>query len=138
VLRDFRPLSGALFCAEINMTKLWRTLDRNWTLDRQVQWFLQDGANPHVSARSVVCWLTEHFEDRMISRRSQHAWAPHSPDLNPCDFFMRGFCKDKIFANQFEDIGALKQVITGKTCDGPLEKCAKPLSNFKRRIKIKK
>jgi hypothetical protein len=36
-------------------------------------------------------------DDRVISCG---LWPPHSPDINPYDFFLRGYLKDKVYANK--------------------------------------
>ena len=53
------------------------------------QWFQQDGATPHSSKESLA-WLQQRFPDRLISRRCGPQWSPHSPDLNPPNFYIRG------------------------------------------------
>ena len=61
-------------------------------------WFMQDGAPPHCSKESLD-WLETHFKDRLISRNAGFLWPPYSPDLNPCDFFLWGYLKSKVFTN---------------------------------------
>ena len=56
-------------------------------------WFQQDGATPH-TVRVTLRWLEEKFEGRVISRKTQHAWSQHSPDLNTLDFFCLGLSKE--------------------------------------------
>ena len=38
-------------------------------------------------------------------------WPPRSPDLNPCDFFLWGYLKDKVYAKRSESIEQLKEEI---------------------------
>ncbi len=38
-------------------------------------------------------------------------WPPRSPDLTPCDFFLWGFIKSKVYATKPTDITDLKQRI---------------------------
>ncbi|GFS51773.1 uncharacterized protein TNCV_614201 [Trichonephila clavipes] len=54
---------------------------------------MQDGAPQHIT-RCVTDVLKHHFtEERVISRQFRHLWPPRSPDLNPCDFWLRGHLK---------------------------------------------
>ncbi|PSN45669.1 hypothetical protein C0J52_22361 [Blattella germanica] len=67
---------------------------QNWLFPRLYQenfiW-QQDGAPPHCS-RHVRQYLNETLPNRWIGR-----WPPRSPDLTPCDFFLWGFVKDKVY-----------------------------------------
>ena len=62
-------------------------------------YFMQDGASPH-TANKTLNFLHDNFEDRVISGKYKEqfqcgfSWPPYSPDLNPCDFFLRGFLRD--------------------------------------------
>jgi len=38
-------------------------------------------------------------------------WPPRSPDLNPCDFFLWGYLKDKIYVQMPQTIDELKRLI---------------------------
>lgn len=40
------------------------------------------------------------FGNRLISQGTEHDWAPHSPDLNPLDFWLRGACKGFLYGNR--------------------------------------
>ena len=61
----------------------------------------QDGTLPHWHnlARD---WLNDDVTDRWIGLhgpddRAYLQWPPRSPDLTPCEFFLWGFVKDKIY-----------------------------------------
>ncbi|KAF0304743.1 Chitotriosidase-1 [Amphibalanus amphitrite] len=54
---------------------------------------MQDVAPPH-TARKTLQLLQELFGCRVISKGSEKQWVPHSPDLNPLDFWFWGACKD--------------------------------------------
>ena len=47
-------------------------------------------------------WLEDHFDDRLISFKTPNIWSPHSPDLNPLDFFLWGYCKNNVYINKPE------------------------------------
>ena len=60
--------------------------------------FMQDGAPPHCSKDSLD-WLDTQFKEKIISRRAEFAWPPYSPDLNPCDFYLWGYLKSKVYTD---------------------------------------
>src|SRR6266536_1914717 len=56
---------------------------------------------------------TESARDLTIfSRSTPHIWASHSPDLNPPDFFLWGYTKDRVYVNKPRDIDELKEAVT--------------------------
>ena len=74
------------------LRKFWASLGRRRGMDRDQQWFQQDGATPHTSNVSLA-WLGERFDDKLISRRCDVEWAAHSPDLNPQIFICGGISR---------------------------------------------
>lgn len=58
--------------------------------------FMQDGASPH-TANLTKDILLKHFGENVIGRGFSQFWPSHSPDLNPCDFFLWGYIKDKVY-----------------------------------------
>ena len=75
------------------LRKIWAALGQRRRVVRAEQWFQHDGATPHTSNDSLN-WLRQFFPDRLISRRCDPEWVPHSPDLNPPDFYLWGYLKD--------------------------------------------
>ena len=72
---------------------------------------MQDRAAP-LTARRVLTWLTDHFEERVISRFTEKTLASHSPDLNPVDFFfLWGHLKDQMLGEQFQTLNDLKSLV---------------------------
>ncbi|KAL6419198.1 hypothetical protein ACFW04_011536 [Cataglyphis niger] len=69
--------------------------------------FQQDGAGPH-NARIVTNYLNEHFPGRWMCRYGPIHWSARSPDLNPLDFFLWGYCKEVIYKTLPEDIQELE------------------------------
>ncbi|XP_033745047.1 uncharacterized protein LOC117330676 [Pecten maximus] len=59
-------------------------------------WYQQNGAAPHTANR-VLTWLADTFGNRLISLRTDIEWPPHSPDLNPSDFYLWGYLKDRVY-----------------------------------------
>jgi inhibitor of nuclear factor kappa-B kinase subunit alpha len=52
--------------------------------------------------------LNEVFENRLISRGM---WPARSPDLNPCDFYLWGNLKDKVYSSNPHSLVGFKQSI---------------------------
>ena len=73
-------------------------------------WFQQDGAAPH-AAQVVLSWLEKTFGDRFISFKTEKVWPPHSPDLNPLDFFLWVYLKEKVYIPKPETLVELKSAI---------------------------
>ena len=126
----------------INTLRYIQVLDRFWTelgrrrgITRATQWFQQDGATPHTSNESLA-WLQQHFPGKVISRRCDPEWAPHSPDLNPPDFYLWGFLKDRVFANNPQTIADLKTAISATVQAIPREECGRVIANFARRARV--
>lgn len=76
-------------------------------------WFMHDGAPAHFShlARN---WLSNpnNYGNNWIGRGGPIAWPPRSPDLNPCDFFLWGYCKSLVYAEPINTIEELRERIT--------------------------
>jgi len=73
-------------------------------------WFQQDGATCHC-ANAVLAKLSDFFGSNVISRRTNFEWPPRSPDLNPCDFYLWGYLKSKVYNNEPQNIMQLKKNI---------------------------
>ncbi|XP_077511001.1 uncharacterized protein LOC144121701 [Amblyomma americanum] len=59
--------------------------------------FQQDGAPAHYASK-VRQWLNEEFPGRWMGRGSPNmSWPPRSPDLTPCDFFVWGYIKSRVY-----------------------------------------
>ena len=56
-------------------------------------YFQQDGATPH-TANLVQDWCASKFGANFINKQQ---WPPRSPDLNPCDYFLWGYLKSKVY-----------------------------------------
>ena len=55
-------------------------------------------------------YLDSQFQDRVVSRRPVQGrdWPARSPDLNPCDSFLWGFLKSKVYCPRPATLGELK------------------------------
>ena len=94
------------------LRKFWAALGQRKRVVGAEQWFQQDGAT-HTS-NSSLNWPRQLFPHRLISRRCDPEWAPHSPDLNPPDFYLWGYLKDSVYTNNPQTIPDLKAVIAAK------------------------
>ena len=73
-------------------------------------WWAQDGAPAHTSV-DVSTWTTEFFRHKIIALHHPNEWPPRSPDLTPCDFFLWGYLKSKVYATAPRDMADLTQRI---------------------------
>jgi hypothetical protein len=97
-------------------------------LPLRTQWFMQDVARPH-TANVVLDFLHDIFDFRVISNRFRDRfacgqnWPPNIPDLSPCDYFLWGFLKEKIFQKKPETIMELRAQII-QACNEITRICA--------------
>jgi transposase len=75
--------------------------------------FMQDGAAPHTAVK-VREFLHDNFGERVISRNFPWGWPARSPDLNPCDFFLWGYIKSRVFLRHPTTIPELKNAISAE------------------------
>ncbi len=75
--------------------------------DERHYWFQQDGAKPHTADGSLD-FLSELFENGVISKG---LWPLRSPDLTPCNFFLRGYLKNRVYGNKPCTLDELKSEI---------------------------
>lgn len=71
-------------------------------------WFQEDGATAHTSGRSMH-FFKEIFGDRIISK---DVWPPHSPDLNPPDFYLWRAAKSAVYQDRPCTLDDLQAAIT--------------------------
>ena len=96
----------------------------------------QDGTKPH-QANMVMewLWLDGIFEDRMLAIRSRRGdtWAPSSPDLNPLDFILWGYLKEKVDKPLPTSLEELKSRIKREVRDLPESMVMKAVYSMKKR-----
>lgn len=109
---------------------LWPELD---DIDVDDVYFQQDGATCHTS-NDTIALLREKFPGRVISRRGDRNWPPRSCDLTPLDFFLWGYMKDKVYANNPQTIQDLKDGIREVIEDIQPQMCELVMENFMKRI----
>jgi len=86
------PLNGASYLKFLT-ENLPDFLEKISLLDRNRIIFQQDSAGPH-NARIVTNYLNQEFPGRWMGRYGSIRWPARSPDLNPLDFFLWGYCKE--------------------------------------------
>lgn len=70
-------------------------------------YYQQDGAPPHY-ARDVRDFLNGEYGNRWIGRGGPVAWPARSPDLTPCDFYLWGEIKRRVYLSEPENVDELK------------------------------
>ena len=94
----------------VTLRKFWTALGHRRDVNRALQRFQTDEATPHTSNGSMA-WLSSQQLDIPLSA--------HSPDLNPPDFYLWGYIKDNVYADNLQTINDIKKAITTKICDIP-------------------
>jgi len=97
--------------------------------EKQNGTFQQDNATAHTAHASMAA-IREVFEDRIISR---NRWPARSPDLNPCDFFLWGFLKAKVYENNPHTLDELRTNITNLIQAIPEQMLSNVYDNFIKR-----
>lgn len=96
-------------------------------------WFQQDGATAHTSRRSMDI-LRKMFPGRLVSLRGDLGWPPRSPDLTPCDFFLWGYLKAKVFQHRPRTLLALRREIARAIEEIPVEMLVKVMESYRERL----
>lgn len=96
-------------------------------------WFQQDGATAH-TARIVMDFLRSRFPGRLISLRGDLNWPARSPDLAPCDFFLWGYLKSKVYNDRPRTLEALKNNIRTNIAEIPVRMLQRVHENFRKRL----
>ena len=79
--------------------------------------------------------LKEMFPDHLISLRADIGWLARSPDLNPCDFFLWGYLKLKVYSNRPQSIEQLEDAIRQEITAIPHEMTRRVIDNFRKRLR---
>ncbi len=109
---------------------LWPQLDG---MDLEDMWFQQDGATCHTASETMAL-LQSKFPGRIISRNSEVNWPPRSCDLTPLDYFLWGYVKGKVYANNPQTIQELKDNIRGVIREIEPHLCENVIENFDKRM----
>ena len=85
--------------------------NQNWEDMFQGLWWAQDGTPAH-HLIEVRDRLNRVFgNNQVIGLGHDVEWPPRSLDLTPCDFFLWGYLKDKVFSTSPQNIDVLRQQI---------------------------
>ena len=98
-------------------------------------WFQQDGGTCHTTRPNMAILRTK-FEGRIISRFGDANWPSRSCDLNPLDFFLWGYAKDRVYADSPQTLEHLKDNIREVMAEIPPHMCRKVIENYLFRIKV--
>ena len=74
------------------------------------------------------------FPGKLISHRGDVVWPPRSPDLLPCDFFLWGYLKGKVYVDKPRDIPQLQNAIEREMRAIPRQMCDQVMTNFSQRL----
>ena len=100
------------------------------TVDYKKFIFQQDGARPHTT-KAVQTWLHDKFGTKFISKEK---WPPRSPDLNPCDFFLWGYLKERVYSPIPKNIEELKANIEREASKIPTKMLENTFFSFRNRL----
>ncbi|KAK7096852.1 hypothetical protein V1264_003899 [Littorina saxatilis] len=119
---------------EMLQRKFIPAIRRRRNIDIYTVVFQQDGAPPHCSNRTRE-YLRQHFPgDRLLSRRTDNPWPPYSPDLNPADYFLWGYLKERVYTGNPRTSEELKESIRREIRRIPAEMLTRVVDNFNVRL----
>ncbi|QQP34944.1 Transposable element Tc3 transposase, partial [Caligus rogercresseyi] len=101
-------------------------------LDQGDIWFQQVGATAHTSRASMAV-LREQFPERLISIRGDLEWPARSPDLSPCDFYLWGYLKSRVYVNRPRSLPDLKANIREEIANIPADTLVRVMANTRNR-----
>ena len=102
-------------------------------IDGDDLYFQQDGATCHTSGETMDL-LRGKFGEAIISRNGPFNWPPRSCDLTPLDYFLWGYVKSKVYANNPSTIQELETNIRATIAAIPLEMLHRVIENWTERI----
>ncbi|GBN02808.1 hypothetical protein AVEN_1707-1 [Araneus ventricosus] len=79
--------------------------------DYQNVWFQHDDAPPH-KVSSVQQYIRDTFQQQVIRYGGCVEWPPRSPEVNPLDFFLWGYIKQRVYATPPPTLQELRNRIT--------------------------
>ncbi|GFX37127.1 putative DD41D transposase [Trichonephila clavipes] len=96
-------------------------------------WFQQDGATCH-TARATIDLLKDTLGDRLISRFGPVNWPPRSCDLTPLDYFLWGYVKSLVYADELQTLVHLEDNIRSVIADIRPQTLEKVIKNWTSRL----
>lgn len=111
------------FHGPVDRAAYLEVLEVVWPFARHKRMFFQhDGAPAHYAIQ-VQNWLNQKFPQKWIGRGGPYLWPARSPDLAPCDYFLWGYLKSRVYrAPRPSTIAELQARIT--------ESCAEIPANY--------
>ena len=97
--------------------------------------FIHDGAPPHWGI-SVRNWLNDKMLQRWMGRGSSlnMPWPPRSTDRTPCDFFLWGFVKSKVYKSRPSSVPELKERIITTFQEVTTDLCQQTVLAYRERL----
>ena len=100
------------------------------TADYKNYYFQQDGATAH-TATMVQYWLKSKIGEKFIDKKK---YPPRSPDLNPCDYYLWGYLKSRVYSPLPKTLDQLKAnikpEILKKVFENLKKRCDLVIENF--------
>ncbi|GBM65542.1 hypothetical protein AVEN_83389-1 [Araneus ventricosus] len=80
-------------------------------IDHRNAWFQHDAAPPH-KVSNVQQYIRDTFQQQVIGYGGCVEWPPRAPDLNPLDFFLWGYIKQRVYSTPSPTLKELRNRIT--------------------------
>ena len=102
-------LSSNMYYIELLSSISYCLSPSRWTTTqiRRAGYFQQDDA-PSFYDLTVRAYLDHTFPGQWIGRTGPLRWPPQSPDLTPCDYWLWGMVKERVYGRRVNDINELK------------------------------
>lgn len=100
---------------------------------RENLWFQQDGATSHTTRRALNL-LQEMFPNKVVSLRGDIGWPPRSPDLSPCDYFLWGYLKSRVFTHRPRTLEELRAAIRQEIAAIPQDMIRRVMTRFRENL----
>jgi transposase len=115
---------------EMLKTFFWRRFAQISSTEKY--YFQQDGATPH-TANTVQNWLGDKFSEKFVNKKM---WPPRSPDINPCDYFLWGHLKHRVYQPLPKTLKDLKANISREMQNITVEVLNSTFLNLEKRCKL--
>jgi len=107
---------------------------RSLRVNMEEMWFQQNGATDH-TARASMTVIWQMFPQHVVSRFGDVPWPPRSPDLSPCDFFLWGYLKSKVYVQKPRTVDDLKVSIREEIATVPQKMLINVMQNFEEKLR---
>jgi hypothetical protein len=77
--------------------------------------------------------LTERFGEKF---NAKNEWSPRSPDLNPCDYFVWGFLKQRVYTPLPKTLEDLRSNFTSEIENIPAQMIKETFLNFRKMCEL--